>query len=172
MSYSVLGKDVQIGDMTFPVISPYWRLKRSGDWIVLSKYQAEEMTYTITSPLVGATLPLFNGTLSIRHLSMILQYAHDFSDFETAKNILVSIIHKVNEKSDAIIEMQGDLAPYVKEYDSLEFITAPSKATNQKKLLYPLSLTTMFSNACETNCVYCYANRRHVPLSKQLPTKR
>ncbi len=169
---SVLGKDVPIGDMTVPVISPYWRLKRSGDWVVLSKYQAEEMTYTITSPLVGATLPLFNGRLSIRHLSMILQYAHDFNDFETAKNILVSIINKVNEKSDAIIEMRGDLAPYVKEYDSLEFITAPSKGMSQKRLVYPLSLTTMFSNACETNCVYCYANRRHVPLSRQLSTKR
>lgn len=172
LSCPVLGKDVAVGDMTVPVISPYWRLKRSGDWVVLSKYQAEEMKYLIASPLAGATLALFNGILSIRHLSMILQYAHDLHDAETAKNVLVSVIDNINQKSDAIIEMQSDLAPYIKPYDPLEFITASQKARNQTRLIAPLSLTIMFSNACETNCLYCYANRRHVPLSQHLPTRR
>jgi radical SAM protein with 4Fe4S-binding SPASM domain len=172
MNYLILGKDVPIGDATVPVISPNWRLKQSGDWIVLSKYQAEEMTYTIISPLMGATLPLLNGKMSIRHLAMVLQYAHDLDSLQTAKNILISIINKVNEKSDGIVEMHDDMAPYVKEYDALKFIQPPSDPTVQKRLAYPLSLTTMFSNNCETNCVYCYASRRHVPPSEQLSTKR
>ena len=74
---SVIGKDGPIKDTTNPVISPNWRLKRSGDWITLWKYQAEGLVYTNVSPLMGATLPLFNGKLSIRHLAMTLQYAHD-----------------------------------------------------------------------------------------------
>jgi radical SAM protein with 4Fe4S-binding SPASM domain len=172
MSYLALGKDVRIEDATVPVISPNWRLKQSGDWFVLSKYQAEEMTYTVISPLMGATLPLLNGKMSIRHLAMVLQYAHDLDNLQTAKNILISIINKVNEKSDAIVEMRGDMAPYIKEYDALKFIQSPSDLAIQKRLAYPLSLTVMFSNACETNCVYCYASRRHVPLSEQLSTKR
>lgn len=74
LGYSILGKDVPIGDMTVPVISPYWRLKCSGDWITLWKYQAEEMVYSTSSHLMGGILSLFNGKLSIRHLAMVLQY--------------------------------------------------------------------------------------------------
>ncbi len=169
---SVLGKDAPIGDMTVPVISPYWRLMRSGSWIILRKYQAEEMKYIKTSPLAGSVLSFFNGDLSIRHLSMVLQYAHNLPDADAAKSIVGAVIAEINQNSDAIVQMQGQLAPYVKAYNPLEFISLPDEVTRQARLTAPLSLTVMFSNACETNCLYCYANRRDVPPSKQLSTKR
>lgn len=172
MTSQVLGRDIQIEDGTIPAISPFWHLKNSGDWIILSKYQAEEMSYAVLSPLVGATLPLINGKLSIRHLSLILQYAHDLDSFENARNILISIIDQVNKNGDVVVEMKNELSAFVKEYDALEYIQTKSEETKQKRPAYPLSLTVMFSNNCETNCVYCYANRRHVPYSQQLSTKR
>lgn len=163
---------MQITDACVPVISPYWRLKQSGHWNLLWKYDIEEMIYTTLSPIMGSIISLFNGELSLRHLAMVLQYAHDFDSIEEAKNFLVTVIHKVNESTDAIVNMDDKLTPYIKRYDSLDFIVSPSEAANQKRLKYPLSLGTMFSSSCETNCVYCYSNRRNVPQSRQLPTNR
>lgn len=121
---------------------------------------------------MGATLSLLNGQLIFRHLAMVVQYAHDLDTLEEAKNFLLSVIKGVNKDNDAIVKMAEKLAPYVKKYDPLKFLNAPSEGCNNKRLSYPLSLNLMFSNACETNCVYCYAHRRRVPHSQQLSTER
>ncbi len=172
LDYSVLGKDVQITDATVPVISPYWRLKRSGDWTLLWKYDPEQTYYSVLSPLMGATLPLLNGKLTFRHLAMVVQYAHNFDTLEKARNFLISVIKEANKENDVVVKMEENLAPYVNKYDPLEFTIAPSENSNQKRLAYPLSLNLMFSNACETKCVYCYANGRQVPPSQHLSTER
>jgi radical SAM protein with 4Fe4S-binding SPASM domain len=172
LNYSVLDKDVQITDATVPVISPYWRLKRSGDWILMWKYDPEQTYYSVISPLMGATLPLLNGNLTFRHLAMVLQYAHDFETLEKARDFLISAVKEVNKEDDVVVQMEENLAPYVKKYDPLEFIIAPSENSIQERLAYPLSLNLMFSNACQTKCVYCYANGRQVPPSQHLSTER
>jgi len=169
---AVLGKDVQITESTVPVISPYWRLKRSGDWTLLYKYDPDQISYSILSPLMGATLSLLNGRLTYRHLSMVVQYAHDFDSLEKAREFLSRVIRVANKDNDAVVEMAGQIAPYVKKNDPLEFVYAPSEGANQKRLSNPLSLNLMFSNACETNCIYCYAHRRGVPPSQQLSKER
>ena len=172
LQYSVLGKDIPISDDIIPVISPNWRLKKSGDWNVLWKYQQEEMTYSKLPLLIGATLPLLNGKLSIRHLSKIIQYTYNM-DYEESKNTLTTIINEVNKNNDAIVLMNDGLKPFIKEYDALDFIDSSNKnGTIQSRLHKPLSITTMFTNECETNCIYCYANRRKIPFRQELSTQR
>lgn len=169
---SVLGKDLEITDAAIPVISPYWRLKRSGDWSLLCKYEPEQISYSVLSPLVGATLALLDGRLTFRHLSMVVQYAHEFDSLEKSSEFLAQVIAAANKDNDAIVAMTGQLAPYVKKYDPLEFVEAPPEGAEQKRLAGPLSLNLMFSNDCETSCAYCYAQRRKVPLSRHLSTGR
>jgi len=169
---SVLGKDTQITDAAIPVISPYWRLKRSGDWSLLCKYEPEQISYSILSPLVGATLALMDGRLTFRHLSMVVQYAHEFDSLEKSCEFLTQVIAAANKDNDAIVAMTDQLTPYVKKYDPLEFVEAPPEGSEQKRLATPLSLNLMFSNDCETSCAYCYAQRRKVPPSRHLSTKR
>lgn len=172
LDYSVLGKDVELTDATVPVISPYWRLKRSGDWALMWKYDPEQTYYSVLSPLMGATLPLLNGKLTFRHLAMVVRYAHDFDTLEKARNFLISVVTEANKEDDVVVKMEENLALYVKKYDPLEFTIAPSENSNQERLAYPLSLNLMFSNACQTKCVYCYANGRQVPPSQHLSTER
>ena len=169
---SVLGKDVEITDATVPVISPYWRLKRMNASTLLWKYDPEQNSYVPLSPLMGATLSLFNGELTVRHLSMAVQYAHNLDTLEEARNFLLHAIRSVNKESDAIVGMSEKLAPYVKKYDPLAFLKAPFEEPNQKRPAAPLSMNIMFSNACETNCMYCYAHRRQVPPQSQLSMER
>jgi radical SAM protein with 4Fe4S-binding SPASM domain len=167
----ILGKDVETAGSTIPVISPHWRLKRSGEWTLLWKYDPEEIAYSVVPPLVGATLPLLNGRLTFRHLSMVVQYAHDLDTAGEAGVLLTSVIQEANRKNDTVVAMTPGVAPYVKEYDPLDFVSAPLDGA-QKRLAYPLSLNLMFSNACQTKCVYCYAHRRRVSLSRHLSRER
>lgn len=168
----VLNKDIQLSGTTVPVISPYWRLKRSGSWFLLWKYDPELVSYSILSPELGATLLLLNGDLSLRHLAMLIQYAYNLDTLEDGEKFLHKFISQVNEVNDAVVLMEDKLQPYIMKYDALNFLNEPGKSCTQHRLAYPLSLNVMFSNACQTNCVYCYASGRQVPSSQLLPVER
>jgi radical SAM protein with 4Fe4S-binding SPASM domain len=169
---SVLGKDTPLTPDTVPVISPYWRLKRSGDWIVLSKYEPEQISYSVLTPVMGATLSLMNGRLNLRHLSMVVQYAHDFDTLAASQDFVTRVIDAVNKDNDAIVNMSEEVAPYVQNLEPLQLVSPGLHNAGQRRPARPLSLNLMFSNNCQTNCIYCYAQRRHIPPSRQLSTER
>lgn len=169
---SVLGKDVEITDTAIPVISPYWRLKRNGDWTLLCRYAAGQAEYSMVSPLVGATLSLMDGRLAFRHLCLIVQYAHGFENLEAAEEFVTKVILAANKECDAVVAMTPELEPFVIKMDPLQFTYDSSKSQQQKRPAAPLSLNLMFSNECETNCSYCQSMRRHVPENSLLTTKR
>ena len=169
---SVLGKDTEITDATIPVISPYWRLKRNGDWSLLCKYEPEQINYLMLSPLVGATLSLMDGKLTFRHLSMVVQYAHDFDTLQKSKEFVTQVISAANKDNDTIVNLEPEIAPYITKADPLEFVAIPLPGVDQMRPATPISLNLMFSNDCETNCTYCYAHRRKVPLEQHLSGER
>lgn len=169
---SVLGKDVEITDTATPVISPYWRLKRSGDWTLLCRYAAGEVDYSIVSPLVGATLSLMDGRLAFRHLCLIVQYAYGFESLEATKEFVTKVILATNRECDAVVAMTHELEPYVIKMDPLQFASDSSKSPEQRRPAAPLSLNLMFSNECETNCHYCQTQSRYLPENTLLTTKR
>lgn len=168
---SVLGRDVEITDLTIPVISPYWRIKRNGDWSLLCRYEHEEINYSLLSPIMGATLSLMDGRLTFRHLCMIIQYAQDFESLDQAKDFVRDVILTTNRESDAIVNMTPELEPYIPKMVPFHFVGAPVQG-RQKRPAAPISLNLMFSNNCETNCAYCYVHKRPVPDNMLLPTKR
>jgi len=169
---SVLGKDAAITETTIPVISPYWRLKRNGHWALLCRYGHERPGYSMLSPKMGATLALMDGRLTIRHLSLIAQYAFDLESQEKSQEFLTRVIMAANMEEDAVVNMTPELEPYVKRTDPSEFVVKSSKWKAQKMPAAPISLNLMFSNDCHTNCAYCFAKGHCVPESKQLSAER
>jgi radical SAM protein with 4Fe4S-binding SPASM domain len=172
LSYAVLGKDQEITDSAVPVIAPNWRLKRSGDWPLLVKYEAEQINYSRLTPLMAATLALMDGKLSFRHLALVVQYTHDFPTLERSKEFVAQVIRAANQENDAVVQMEPALAPFLKRVDPLDFVVLPDQESMQQRPAAPLSLNLMFSNDCQTSCSYCYAQRRKVPNSRQLPARR
>lgn len=169
---SVLGKDTAITETTIPVISPYWRLKRNGHWALLCRYGHERASYSMLSPKMGATLALMDGRLTLRHLSMIAQYAFDLESREKSQEFLTRVIMAANMEYDAVVNMTPELEPFVKRIDPFEFAVKASKWKAQERPTAPISLNLMFSNDCHTNCAYCFAKGHCVPESKLLSTER
>lgn len=169
---AILGKDVEITEAAVPVISPGWRLKRSGNWPLLMKYEAEQINYSLLSPLTAATLALMDGKLSIRHLSMVIQYTHNFETLEQAQEFVGQVIRAVNRENDAVVNLSAELAPFLRRVDPLDFVVLPPEETGQRRPVAPLTLNLMFSNDCQTNCTYCYAHRRKVPEAQHLPADK
>lgn len=169
---AVLGKDVAITDTTIPVISPYWRLKRNGHWTLLCRYDHERPRYCVLSPKAGAALALMDGRLTVRHLTMIAQYAFNLESQEQSQDFITRIISEANREGDAVVNMTPELEAYVKRIDPFDFVVRASRWKEQQRLATPISLSAMFSNDCQPNCAYCFAKGHCVPQGKLLSTER
>ncbi|TSK03827.1 MAG: radical SAM protein [Geobacter sp.] len=169
---AVLGKDVAITETTIPVISPYWRLKRNGHWTLLCRYDHERPRYCVLSPKAGAALALMDGRLTVRHLTMIAQYAFNLESPEKSQEFITRIISEANREGDAVVNMTPELEAYVKCIDPFDFVVKASRWKEQQRLAYPISLNVMFSNDCQPNCAYCFAKGHCVPEGKLLSTER
>jgi len=169
---AVLGRDQEITPASIPVIAPNWRLKRSGDWPLLMKYEAEQINYSLLSPMMAATLSLMDGKLSFRHLSMVVQYTHNFQTLEQAEEFLSQVIRSANQENDAVVQMTRQLEPFIRRVDPFDFVVPPPEESGQRRPIAPLTLNLMFSNDCQTNCSYCYAHRRNVPPEQLLSRTR
>lgn len=172
MEIHAMTKSGEIHETTRPVISPYWRLKHSGKWNVLWKYDPDEIIYLIIRPLASAIIPLCNGIWTMREIAMIFQYAQGFNSLDKSINLVTKIIQSTNSEHDCIVEMNDSIAPFVKKYDPLEYIVSPNAFKEQARLSFPLNLNVIFSNNCQTDCLYCYANRRRISHSRELSAER
>jgi radical SAM protein with 4Fe4S-binding SPASM domain len=172
MDLRVLGTDVEICENTIPVISPDWRLKRSGNWILLWQYDPDEMVYQILSPNACSVIPLFDGVLTLRQIAWIVQYGYGIESVEECVRFLFSMIENINKEHPCIVQMNDTVAPFIKTYDPLDYMVSVQAYREQARLASPLSLNVMFSNSCETDCMYCYADRRHIPVSEELSLAR
>lgn len=169
---AVLGKDVAITETTIPVISPYWRLKRNGHWTLLCRYDHDRPRYCVLSPKAGAALALMDGRLTVRHLTMIAQYAFNLESQEKSQEFITRIIREANREDDPLVNMTPELEGFVKPIDPFDFVVKASKWKEQQRLANPISLNVMFSNDCQPNCAYCFAKGHCVPEGKLLTTER
>jgi radical SAM protein with 4Fe4S-binding SPASM domain len=165
------GADAALHEYSIPVISPDWRVKRSGDWVVLWKYDPDDIVYVTLPPIVAAIAPLFNGELNVAQVARVLSYSLDIS-VEQALTLVAETIMNINHEQACVIEMNDSVGPFVKHYDAREFIVSPDTQRQQKRFAAPLNLNVMFSNNCQTRCAYCYAYRRRMPRSEELSLQR
>lgn len=172
MNISVNGLLVHSKADLYPYINTDWRLKRSGEWCILQKYGIDESSFCRLSPLASATIPLFDGTKSLREIVAIVAYSHRLTSPNLAWRFVNEIISQINcACGDAIVFSQTEITNTYR-YNPIDFIVSPSRSKEQVRLHSPISIGLMFSNQCQTDCLYCYAERRKIKLNQHLSNKR
>lgn len=158
--------------MSFPYINSDWRLKRSGDWCILQKYGIDESSHYRLSPLAAATMPLFDGTKSLLEIVAIVSYSHNHASPQLAWKFLNTMINQINTACSGAIEFSKREITSSRQYNPIDFVVSPEQNKKQKRLFSPISIGLMFSNQCQTDCLYCYAERRNVEYDQHLSIDR
>ena len=122
--------------------------------------------------MLASILPLFNGKRNLAQLAKIIQFAHDVESYDDARKMLIEVISGMNSDDDCIIELNDSVSKYVINYNAEDYILSPKGFNPKERLATPLSLGIMFSNDCQTKCLYCYAEKRIVPVKEHMPLER
>ena len=152
------------------ILNPMWRMRREQGYVLLYRLTdigtvAEQ---SFIHPLKAITIALFDGKRTVEDVAHALNYVtgrpvepHNVKQF-------------LDENSRYFIEASEVSERLRRRYDPLEFVMdADSIDFTFKRPLAPLSLVYMVTNACRTNCIYCYAERqRHGKGGPLLPLPR
>ncbi len=162
---------MKAADTTF-CISPGWRLRYDGNRLVAYKFSVEEVQWISPSFRDAVALTLFDGHTDLQ--SVTGRFAKILGcPLDKAQKTMRDIIAAYAVTDMNILTETGTLAN--REWRTYEpaHIKLSGKSYQQKKRLdAPLSLLLMPSNSCDTDCIYCYAERKPVGRDEHLTVKR
>ncbi|GAB4255545.1 MAG: radical SAM protein [Deferrisomatales bacterium] len=174
-----------VTERMYPRRSERWHLRPEGGHGVLFHYDPEALVwYTLSREQTCAWL-LMDGTRTLGELRTILEYLLDDLPTGAPKRLLEALFEKAGSAqnaepfltvSDRPEGHRAPAAPPLRQVlERMERTTVEEfRQVRRGRLTAPLNLTLMPSNACATDCVYCYSERvplapeEHMPLGRWL----
>lgn len=147
-------------------------LKKDGNRIILYPLDCVESSFFVLDPLQGFVLSLLDGT---RRFSDIVADFHAFFPYATdsLSNILQPLDGMIKRSptqsgigSEGLFQ-ESDLPIECSfRHDPREFIVSVQRFNETmnnireaKRLATPINIMAFFTHKCQTNCMYCYAQR-------------
>ncbi|MBP2644307.1 MAG: moaA/nifB/pqqE family protein [Firmicutes bacterium] len=142
------------------LLSP-WRLRNDEKNLVVYTCNTDSIKHKILSPYEASIMPFFNGENSIEK---IYDYWLDIHD--ATKDNITKLITSLNRiivswMNDKMIGTDGEVSPSVKYRRERLIPDFTSYIYPANRLERPLSVSVAITNHCNTNCLYCYAERRN-----------
>lgn len=153
-----------------PRVNQYWLLRNDKRYIVAYKSILESHIYHVLSSVEAAVIPMFDGTNTLEEIKEAF-----FKIFDISPGIQPAYAKKFEKMISKLFHINGFL--------TLSGPPSPSVQGNKEHLIphfshyrhpgnrldCPLSVTLAFTNRCQCNCIYCYAEKeecQEYPLEK------
>lgn len=172
-----------IEDHQYVAINPEYVLKVDGDRPILYPLDYVNTQFYFLKPEQGFALSLLNGSMPFAQIRQMFSHFFPGAPDDALAYLIEQVDLLVRRQPTATgIGLRGVLqiadAPiaHAITHDPREFVVSPSAyaarmrdTKNKYRLDTPINIYTVFTHRCQTNCVYCYAERKKVP---ELPLAR
>jgi hypothetical protein len=121
---------------------------------------------------LASLLPLFNGKDTCKRIAENIVNIFSLTSFEEGMKLLQQVVTYFNKIENIIIDNRDDrfkvnilkLSNFLINYEhynnKIDRLTAPTK------------VSLVLTNSCQTDCIYCYAERRVIPKHEELSIER
>lgn len=165
----------------FLLFSDKWHLRVEGGHGILYSYDPEQLVwYSLRKELVVVLL-LADGAKNLGTIKAIVEYLfQDIPELDAKKLIeqLIKISCK-QENPTPIILASEEPFENTHKYNLEEvlekmkiFTIEEFNRVSSGNPVYPLTLTLVPENACATDCIYCYAERKKIKKKEHMSLKR
>jgi radical SAM protein with 4Fe4S-binding SPASM domain len=172
---------MEVTENHYVLFSDDWHLRIEGGHGILYSYDPEQLVwYTLTKEMVTALL-LADGTKKLGAIKDIIEYL--FSNYEgfDAKSLLEQVFKMSSGQENPAHVIKASTEPFNTTHNyNLEevlkklkvFSTDAYEKVSSGIPINPLSLTLIPENACATDCIYCYAERKKIKKKDKMPLER
>lgn len=157
---------------TILCISPEWHARYDGNRVLLYRYSIESSEWFTLSYRDAVVLTLFDGLTDLKTMAgRLAEIMHcPIGKAQTAIGDVVESYFHTDKK--VLVDTAGLPDRDWNAYAPVHRLLSPREYTPSKRLGAPLSLLLMPSNACTTDCIYCYAERKPVGRQEHLSVGR
>jgi len=157
-------------------LSPKWRIRGESGRAVLYLWDDQAAEFTFLPPVFGIILALCDGSRTLGMVAANLAYIDDDLEASTALGLVRKALGTVEIDQQGNPRLHkcgnGTLPAGHRTYRPAEFIRLRDKPCYPNRLSVPLALLYMPSNRCETDCVYCYSERKPISPENELSIER
>jgi radical SAM protein with 4Fe4S-binding SPASM domain len=154
-------------------LQPYWILKNDGDKTILYLLSNYDSSYFTLSPIAGIVLSLFDGSRTIGALAELVQFLFS-CPADTANTYVLGLMQSLRDgerypvvAKHPVFSLERSRTQVRRDLNPLQLVVpaGASPPSRGRRLNAPISLLIFFTNLCQTNCRYCYAERNRIPTS-------
>lgn len=147
-----------------PCLPTPWRLRNDGSNLVAYRCVPGELTHRVLSDLEATIIPFCDGTRDLRQLRQIWFTVHDISEEmrSTWSGYFKDLINK-HLSSDGLLAVGETASPSLAKSVDHFIPDFPNYAWPSTRLERPIDVAIVFTNRCECDCQYCYAERIRGP---------
>lgn len=149
------------------VISPDWDLRRNGSRVILLNMDPFQIQYFILDPVDALIFSLFDGNRTLDDVILVISYILD-ANKESACNLVQDALTRINASAPRIMPKKELKGVDYRTYDPFQFVIKTESLEHPKKLEVPIFIGIAPTHRCQTNCIYCYAERRFVAPNDEL----
>jgi len=166
---------VDLGSDACVTLVPSWRMRQDRGRTILYKWDSQSADWVSMPPVFGVTLALCDGHRTIGEVAAAIAYIYEDVNPREALSFVRRVLSAIasDEMGESrLCNCKGKLPPGHRKYRPADFVAPNQDPFLFGRLSIPLSLLFIPSNRCETNCIYCYAERHPISPSDELPTER
>lgn len=157
-----------------PVIEPTWHIRPDNGAGLIYKYSHDDSQFLGLTPDETVAVALCDGDRPLASLKMLLAEVLEISSGEAER--IWNGLSKKNDENRSFLVPRTDVSGEFTRPNAARLLAdvASQPCTPQRflRLQAPLMLVVIPTYRCQTNCVYCYAERPDLPLSQHLPKSR
>jgi radical SAM protein with 4Fe4S-binding SPASM domain len=172
---------MEVTENHFLLLSDDWHLRVEGGHGILYSYDPEQLVwYTLKKELVTVLL-LADGTKTLGTIKNIAEFLFEDVEELDAKKLIEQLFKlSSNQENPSHIILAGN-NPFDKTHpynvsDILKkmkvFTLEEYEKVSSGTPINPLTLTLVPENACATDCIYCYAERKNIKKREYMPLGR
>ncbi|MDD5189862.1 MAG: radical SAM protein [Dehalococcoidales bacterium] len=154
------------------VISPDWELKKNGSRAALIDRNPHKLGYLVLDQKTILVLSLFDGTNSNTDAASQIAYLLDLSN-EQAGQLVSDTITWVNKDGiKRLLPRSETGGREIVKYAAKDLLSPPVKLKHPRRLEVPITFNLTLTHRCQTDCRYCYAERRPIKLTDEMTSKQ
>ncbi len=153
-------------------INPRWCLRNDKDYLVLYKYSTTESIALPLPPPIAIFVTLLNNGARVSTLIKEICYVFNIDSKTLAYKFIQNAIKQLNGNDSILLINSAQNEKLT--FDENKYFIRPHDYNLPKngRLNKPTHIRLSVGFSCETNCVYCYAERKQIPYSERLGLSR
>ncbi len=171
MSADSFPKSSVLNDEYYAYRDPAWILRNDTHYLLLYKSAPLQNMHFKLTWVPSCLLQLINGERTVRELAAAFKVIFDLESYSLAKKLVESVVYNLNSTEPVIRFMPIPRPDDI--HDRRDYFIQPENySPNGYRLRQPKNITLMPTNRCQTDCIYCSADRHDRLASQELPIRR